>query len=287
MSTTVTQPDHAHGDRAHGDRAHGDHAHYDDDGPDYADYWVNRGYEHDAEVMAVRRLLANRRFEHAVDVGGGYGRLSLVLADYAARVTLADPSRKQLAFASSFLAGHPRIVTKVMSASALTLEDGAADLATLVRVLHHLPDPADELAELSRILRPGGYAVVEVANVAHAVNRLRYLARREAIPLTPVDIDTGAARVPDGIPFVNHHPAAILAQLEAAGLSLERKLSVSNLRNPLVTRLLPRRLLMAAEGVAQRPLAAAWFGPSIFLLARKPITSRPGLLLGQDRLELG
>lgn len=263
MSTTVMQPDHAH---------------YDDDGPDYAAYWATRAYEHDAEVMAVRRLLAGRRFQHAVDVGGGYGRLSLVLADYAARVTLVDPSRKQLVLASSFLAGHPRIVTQVMNASALAIDDGAADLVTLVRVLHHLPDPESELTELSRILRPGGHALVEVANVAHAVNRLRYLARREAIPMGPVDVDTGAARASSNIPFVNHHPAVILAQLESAGLSLERRLSVSNLRHPMATRLLPRGLLMGAERAAQRPLAVAWFGPSIFLLLRKdrrPCHQRP------------
>lgn len=271
---TVTQPDRAY---------------YDDSGPDYTDYWATRAYEHDAEVMAVRRLLDGHRFEHAVDVGGGYGRLSLILADYAARVTLVDPSRKQLALASSFLAGHPQIVTRVMNASALTLDDGAADLVILVRVLHHLPDPASELTELSRILRPGGRALVEVANVAHAMNRLRYLARREAIPTGPVDIATGAARASGDIPFVNHHPAAIVAQLESAGLSLERRLSVSNLRHPMATRLLPRTLLMGAERAAQRPLAAAWFGPSIFLLLHKdhqPCRQRPTARTRSPRVRL-
>ena len=244
-------------------------AHYDDENLNYADYWAGRAYEHDAEVMAVRRLLAGRHFEHAVDIGGGYGRLSLILADYASRVTLVDPSRQQLRLAESFLAGHPSIGMRVMNASALGFADGTADLVTLVRVLHHLPDPAAELAELARILRPGGYALIEVANLAHAVNRVRYLARRVPMPRQPVDIRTEAVKAGGGIPFVNHHPATVLDQLEAAGLSLQCKLSVSNLRHRMATRVLPRPVLMGVERAAQRPLAAAWFGPSIFLLLRK------------------
>lgn len=66
-------------------------AHYDDENLNYADYWTSRTYEHQAEVMAVRRLLRGHAFEHAADIGGGYGRLSVVLADYARRVTLVDP----------------------------------------------------------------------------------------------------------------------------------------------------------------------------------------------------
>src|SRR5215475_4535783 len=120
-------------------------AHYDDQSLNYQDYWTSRNYEHDAEVMAVRRLLRSRTFEHAVDVGGGYGRLSVVLADFAGRVTLVDPSRQQLGLAGTFLAGHPRISTRLMDASALDLADESADLVSLIRVLHHLPDPAAEL----------------------------------------------------------------------------------------------------------------------------------------------
>ncbi len=244
-------------------------AHYDDENLNYADYWTSRTYEHQAEVMAVRRLLRGHAFEHAADIGGGYGRLSVVLADYARRVTLVDPSRQQLSLAASVLAGHPQISTRVMSASDLEFADGSVDLAVMVRVLHHLPEPARELTELHRILRPGGYALIEVASVAHAMNRLRYLLRRQPVPLAPVDIRTSQARQEGGIPFVNHHPATVITQLEATGLRLERTLSVSNLRHPLVIRMLPRPVLLGVERVCQEPLAPALFGPSIFLLLRK------------------
>ena len=42
----------------------------------------------------------------------------------------------------------------------------------MIRVMHHLPDPAAELAEISRVLSPEGYAVIEVANYSHARNRV-------------------------------------------------------------------------------------------------------------------
>jgi SAM-dependent methyltransferase len=246
------------------------HAYYDDDNLNYADYWTGRSYEHEAEVMAVRRLLDGRTFEHAVDVGGGYGRLSVVLCDYARRVTLVDSSQQQLDLARPFLAAHPQVSAARMDAGDLQLDDACADLVMMVRVLHHLPDPMDELDEMYRILRPGGYAIVEVANVAHAVNRVRYFIRRTAIPVTPVDILPQHLRGDSGIPFVNHHPATVVDLLRASGLQLECMLSVSNLRHRAATRLLPRPALLAVERVMQERLAPLYFGPSVFLLLRKP-----------------
>ena len=246
------------------------HAYYDDENLNYADYWTGRGYEHEAEMMAVRRLLAGRTFEHAVDVGGGYGRLSVVLCEYARRVTLVDSSQQQLDLARPFLAAHPEVCAAHMAADDLRLDDACADLVVMVRVLHHLPEPADELREVYRILRPGGYAIVEAANVAHAVNRVRYLIRRTAIPVTPVDVLPAHLRGDSAIPFVNHHPATVARLLRDTGFQLERTLSVSNLRHRVATRLLPRPALLAVERLLQERVAALYFGPSMFFLLRKP-----------------
>ena len=48
---------------------------YNDPTHNYLHYWNNRQYEHDAEAIAIRRLLKGKHFDHAIDVGGGYGRL--------------------------------------------------------------------------------------------------------------------------------------------------------------------------------------------------------------------
>ena len=244
-------------------------AFYDDDGFNYQSYWSNRNYEHSAEVIAIRRLLKGRKFGHAADIGGGYGRLSVVLAEFADKITLVDSSSQQLALAADFLVDHPGVEKRLMDAASLDFPDASVDLVAMVRVLHHLPDPSAELAEVHRILRPGGAAVVEVANMAHALNRVRHMVRRERLPVTAVDIRSDATRERGGIPFVNHHPATVAKQFRTAGLQVERVLSVSNLRHPLIKKALPGRAILAAERFAQPGLAKVQFGPSLFFLLRK------------------
>ena len=240
-------------------------AFYDDEGFNYQSYWSNRDYEHRAEVIAIRRLLKGSRFVHAADIGGGYGRL----AEFADKITLVDSSSQQLALAADFLIDHPGVEKRLMDAASLDFPDASVDLVAMVRVMHHLPDPCAELAEVLRILRPGGAAVVEVANGAHALNRVRHMVRRERLPLIAVDIRPEATSERGGIPFVNHHPATVTKQFRTAGLQVERVLSVSNLRHPLIKKALPGRAILAAERIAQPRLAKMQFGPSLFFLLRK------------------
>ena len=237
---------------------------YDDPGFNYARWWAGRGYEHHAEVMAIRTLLGGRWFARAVDVGGGFGRLSPVLAEFADVVTLTDSSTQQLEISRRFLAHHPHVTARQMTADRLDFPASSVGLVAMIRVMHHLPEPAAALAEIARVLKPGGCAVIEVANSAHAVTRLRYLARREPVPAAARDLGR-----PGTIPFVNHHPDTVAGQFRAAGLQVRRTLSVSNFRHPVLKQVIPARALLAAERVAQDRLARAWFGPSLMFLLEK------------------
>ncbi len=246
---------------------------YNDPKHNYLKYWQGREYEHAAEEIALRKLLRGRHFKRAVDVGGGYGRLCLLLEDYADKVILAEPSQQQLDIAADFLKGHPEIDRRLVQAADLPFEDGTIDLLTMVRVMHHLPDPALEFQEISRVLSPDGYAIIEVANYLHIRNRLKHLSRYERMPVKPVDIRSAANRRGDVIPFVNHNPHTVIRQLEHAGLRVEATLSVSNLRSVRLKRLMPREVMLGAERLLQRPLATLYFGPSIFFLVRKASSS--------------
>jgi SAM-dependent methyltransferase len=242
---------------------------YNDPKHNYLHYWDGRQYEHRAEEIAIHKLLRGKHFESAVDVGGGYGRLCLLLEEYADKVTLAEPSRQQLDIAADFLKDHPEIDRQLIQADDMPFKDGSIDLLTMVRVMHHLPDPAPEFREINRVLSNDGYAIIEVANYLHIRNRLKHLRRHERMPVKPVDIRSAANQRADEIPFVNHNPYTVIRQLEHAGLRVEATLSVSNLRSVRLKKLMPREVMLGAERLLQRPLAAVYFGPSIFFLVRK------------------
>jgi len=239
-----------------------------DRGYDYTTYWNNRDYENGAERVAIRRLLKGRRFAKAADVGGGFGRLAILLREYADQVTLAEPSQTQLDAAEKFLAGTDVIKAR-QQADALQFADGELDLITMVRVMHHIPEPTKEFAEIARVLRPGGTAIIEVANYGHYKNRRAFKKAGRELPAEPVSIRTVAADEPDAIAFVNHNIDTVVAQLADAGLVLQGKLSVSNLRSQKLKKILPTSLMVAVEKVLQKPLAKSDFGPSIFLELRK------------------
>lgn len=242
---------------------------YNDPNHNYLHYWDGREYEHAAEEVALKKLLKGKHFRHAVDIGGGYGRLCVFLEKYADKVTLAEPSQQQLDIAADFLKSHPEIDRKLVQADAMPFADGSVDLFTMIRVMHHLPDPTAEFAEIYRSLADGGYAVIEVANYAHARNRVKHLVKGKKMPVKPVDIRSEHNRRDDEIAFVNHNPKTVIRQLQHAGFTVNAMLSVSNLRSARLKQLLPQKLMLNVETVLQKPLASSFFGPSIFFLVHK------------------
>ncbi len=242
---------------------------YDSGDYNYLHYWDGRDYEHAAEEQAIRRLLRGRQFDAAVDIGGGYGRLCILLQRYASHVTLAEPSQTQLDIAKDYLKDYPDIAQKRMQADDLKCKTNSLDLITMIRVMHHLPDPTKEFSEIARALRKDGYLVLEVANYAHARNRLKYFFKRKPLPLKPVDIRSKENQRDDEVAFVNHNPKTVIKQLAHAGLRVEKTLSVSNLRSPKLKAVLPKWLMLKIEYVLQPLLAKMYFGPSTFLLVRR------------------
>lgn len=242
---------------------------YNDPTHNYLHYWNGRDYEHASEEIAIKRLIKGRKFNHAADVGGGYGRLCLLLENYADKVTLAEPSQQQLDIAKEFLKDHPEIDRKLLQAGDLKFKDGSVDLLTVIRVMHHLPDPAPEFKEFHRVLSDDGYLILEVANYAHGRNRIKHALKGKSLPKEPVDIRSEKNKKKDEIPFVNHNPNTVIKQLAHAGLKVERTLSVSNLRSPGLKKVVPQKLMLAVEKSLQPTLASTYFGPSVFFLVKK------------------
>lgn len=242
---------------------------YDEGGFNYLRYWDGRDYEHAAEEMAIKRLLNGKHFSAAADIGGGYGRLCVFLRTFADHVTLAEPSKQQLELAHEFLKKYPEIDRIRTQADDIKLKDKSQDLITMVRVMHHLPNPSAEFKELHRVLADDGYLLLEVANYAHGRNRIKHIVRFKRLPSEPVDIRSNENRKQEEIAFVNHNPRTVIKQLAHAGFKVEKMLSVSNLRSPRLKKIIPRPVMLTLEKIMQPTLAKTYFGPSIFFLIRK------------------
>jgi SAM-dependent methyltransferase len=242
---------------------------YNDPSHNYLKYWDGREYENASEEIALGYFLRGKHFAHAVDVGGGYGRTCVLLQDYANKVTLAEPSDQQLDIAKEYLKDYPKIERLKLQAGDLGFKDGSVDLLTMIRVMHHLPDPSPEFKELARVLSDDGYLILEVANYTHFRNRVKHILKGKNFPIDPVDIRSKKNRNADQIPFVNPNPRTVIKQLSHVGLKVEATLSVSNLRSPGLKKLMPKNLMLRIEKATQVPLARMYFGPSVFFLIRK------------------
>ena len=106
-----------------------------------------------AQRREVRRLLAPRPGEHIVDIGAGPGFLAAEMATEGARVVAVDPSASMRELAR---ARGVDFAIEDGSAEALPLPDGSVDAAVATQVLEYVPDVPGALAEIRRVLRPGG-----------------------------------------------------------------------------------------------------------------------------------
>jgi SAM-dependent methyltransferase len=242
---------------------------YNDPKHNYLRYWDGRDYEQAAEEIMINRMLEGKKFKHAVDVGGGYGRLSVVLTQFADKVTLAEPSQQQLDISKEFLKGKPSVDAKLAQAEKLPFEDGSVDLCMVVRVIHHLPNPVPAFEEIHRVLSKDGYFLIEFANYANFKNRVKHAVKLQKMPVDPIDIRSAVNKRDDEIPFVNHNPKTVKKQLAQTGFKLEKVLSVSNFRSPTLKKVLPKSMLVKLEKASQQPLAKSYFGPSTVFLLRK------------------
>lgn len=243
---------------------------YDDDKHDYEDFWLGRDYEHLSELVAIKKLLGKKHYGNVMDYGGGYGRLSSVLLKFADKYILVDPSQKQLDIGRKKHKGNEKVEYVLLDKKDyVPAKDGTLDLLVMVRVSHHLPELDATLSDINRSLKPGGQAIIEIANYAHFINRIKHYAKLKKLPLKPVQVGSVANGIEEDTPFVNHNPKTVVQEFKAHKLSVKKVLSVSNLRKGMVKNALSAENLVKLESTLQPKLARLYFGPSIFFLVEK------------------
>jgi demethylmenaquinone methyltransferase/2-methoxy-6-polyprenyl-1,4-benzoquinol methylase len=125
----------------------------------------------DADRLA--RILKLPVAGRILDSGGGTGRLTRALRPLAGQVVVADPSAHMLARARG-----KRLAAVAARSERLPFAGACFERILVVDALHHFGDQHAALAELVRVLAPGGRLLIEEFDANRAAVRLIALAEK-------------------------------------------------------------------------------------------------------------
>jgi SAM-dependent methyltransferase len=113
---------------------------------------------------------------HVLDIAAGTGAVTLHVAPRAARVLAVDFAHDMLAHLRDRVerAGHTNVRTEVMDGQALEVDDGSFDAVLSNFGVIFFPDRVRGFAEMHRVLRPGGRAVVTTWSTADRFDLFRF-----------------------------------------------------------------------------------------------------------------
>jgi ubiquinone/menaquinone biosynthesis C-methylase UbiE len=242
---------------------------------DYLTYWVGRDYEQKSEIIAIKVFLQKiKKIKKILEIGAGFGRLVPSYAFRAKSIVLTDPSAKTLKIAREAFAGKKNIkyIRAPLENLPVKIRPASISLAIMVRVSHHIQNIDDAFKIINRMLIPNGYFIFEFANKRHIKATLRELVRGNFVFLkdqTAKDVRSKKSIKTGTLPFLNYHPNKINEILSQYGFEIIEKRSASNFRSSFLKNIFSTELLVAIDGLLQKPLSYINFGPSIFILARK------------------
>jgi SAM-dependent methyltransferase len=226
------------------------------------DFWEGQGREYEdlVERIALRKLLPPDG-DLLMEIGAGFGRLTDLYDGYK-RVVLLDYSKSMLRQAQERLGRDERYIYVAANLYSLPFVDRLFSTIVTVRVLHHVQDIPAAFCEIWRVLIPLGHYILEYANKHHLKAILRYALRRQRwnpFALEPVE-------------FVklnyDFHPTWMEARLQETGFAVQKQLTVSHFRHPLLKRLVPPGLLASVDSSLQWTASLWRLSPSVFVRAR-------------------
>jgi SAM-dependent methyltransferase len=147
----------------------------------------------------------------------------------------------------------------------IPFEDGFFDIACSMGVLHHIPDPGPVVAELHRVLKPGGKLIVMLYNRDSFRYRVTFRMRGRGTMQERVNRNDGAGN-PYGTVYSQEETRRLLAAFQDHRF-LVNKLSFGEVA--LWTPPLERALVRTVPRRALDRVARRW-GWNLYCVARKP-----------------
>src|SRR5262249_25779 len=133
----------------------------------------------DLEVDLVERYAAGK---DVLEVGCGTGLILDRVARFARHAVGVDLSAGMLAPARA-----RGLAVAEAWATALPIATASVDVAYSFKVLAHVPDIAGALAEMARVVRPGGWVLAELYNARSLRRLVKWLKPPTAISETSHD----------------------------------------------------------------------------------------------------
>lgn len=208
---------------------------------DASEYWHSVYGQPGVQGTVYRRRLATAASwieeldletgAHALEAGCGAGWMTVALARTGLRVVATDSSEEMVSLCRRRVAQDcPEAEVTVQRADAheLPFESEQFELAVGIGLLPWLHDPQEAIAELVRVLRPGGWLILTADN-RRRLNRV--VEPRENPLLAPLKqarrrLRESAGWVPPTAQSFRHAPDEIDAMLRRAGVTPRRRTAV-------------------------------------------------------------
>jgi 2-polyprenyl-6-hydroxyphenyl methylase/3-demethylubiquinone-9 3-methyltransferase len=139
-----------------------------------------------ARLAYFNRVITNWEELNILDIGCGGGFMSEALASRGARVIGLDPWETVLRIAHKHAKTYQMDICYVAGAGeSLPLDNDSMDTVVSVDVLEHVLDVPSVLAEIYRVLRPGGLFFFDTINRTHAAHLLAVIMLEDVLRIMP------------------------------------------------------------------------------------------------------
>ncbi len=181
-------------------------------------------YEEQILPLAAECLAGAQR---VVDVGTGEGQVARLATRLGAELVVGvDPTRAQLGVAAQ-RGGGPLYLRA--GAEQLPFPDASFDAAVACLVFEHLPDHIPPIAEIARVLAPGGrfvfllnHPLLQAPNSGWVIDHILEEEYWRVGPYLPVDVTMEELAPGVVLPFVHRPLSQYVNAMAVRGLLIER-----------------------------------------------------------------